>query len=156
MTAATEARAVVEHGVRFTWPGETTQVVPCEDLDCVLALMDTLAGQGVTCMEPVTRPAPGWSIDPAGLPAAVRHLAEAYADNQLAEEAVGVQLADWFGGEGDLPGRPRALWALVVAIREHRAAEDGPLPEDADREKVVAEADQRITAAVQRVIGGGA
>jgi hypothetical protein len=153
MTATTEATTVVEHGVRYTWPGETTpRVTGCDDLDCAHAVMDTLAGQGVTIMEPVTRAVPEWSVDPAGLPAAVRHLAEAYADNQLAEAAVGVRLTDWLGSE-DMPGRAKEFWRVVVAIRAHREAEDGPLPEDADREALVAAQEHRIDEALRRIVG---
>lgn len=156
MTAATEATTVVEHGVRFNWPGEDTppRVTTCADGDCALALMDILAGQGVTIMEPVTRTVPAWQIDRAGLPAAVRHLAEARLDKELDDGDVRARLALWLAdGEHSGVEATRAWRDLLAAIVAHREAEDGPLPEDADREALVAEQEQRIGEALRRIVG---
>lgn len=154
MTAATETPTAVQHGVRFRWPDQRkAQTVPCEDLDAALTLMDVLAGQGVTRMEPVTRAVPEWCVDPAGLPAAVRHLAEARADDQLDDDNVDERLAAW------LPDRhpmevAGAFQRLLAAIEENRAAEDGPLGEGADRDQLVIAAEARAVEAVRNVIGG--
>lgn len=155
MTAATEATVVVEHGVRYTWPGDgREQVAHCADLECALALMDILAGQGVTIMEPVTRTVPAWQVDRAGLPAAVRHLAEARLDEQLAAGDVRARLALWLAdGEHSGVEVTRAWRDLLAAIVAHRNAEDGPLPEDADREALVAEQEKLIDEALRRIVG---
>jgi hypothetical protein len=156
MTAATEATTVVEHAVRYTWPGDDVpRVRQCEDHEVVLALMDILAGQGVTIMEPVTRVTPEWSIDRAGLPAAVRHLAEARLDGQLDDGDVRARLALWLADSEQRGLEATRAWRdLLAAIVAHRDAEDGPLPEDADREALVAEQEKRIEQALGQIVGG--
>lgn len=155
MTAATEATTVVEHGVRFTWPGEPVpQITACDDLECGLALMDILAGQGVTIMEPVRRNVPTWRVDVRGLPAAIRHLAESRLDEQLDDRDVRVRLALWLADGGQYGIDVVRGWQdLLAAIRAHRDAEDGPLPEDADREALVAEQEKLIEQALRRIVG---
>jgi hypothetical protein len=138
MTAITEQTAL-EYGVRFTWPGDrVAQTLPCGDLDDVIATMDTLAGQGVTIMEPVSRP--GWTIEPAGLPVAIRLLAEARADRQLDDGDVCTRLGEL------LPGRDaddlHVLWRdLLAAVRDHGNAAD-------------AASRARVDAAVRTLLGG--
>lgn len=148
MTAATET--AVQHAVRYTWPGETeVRYMLCGELADALVLMDDLAAQGVTCMEPVRRPLPEWTVDVGGLPAAVRHLAEARVDDQLSAGDVRAQLALWLVGQ-DVEGHAiTGAWLrLCAAIRDHLTADDDGRTED------VADAEARITAAVAEIVGG--
>lgn len=156
MTAATES--AVQHGVRFHRPdGTRVCYLLADDTAGVVELMDDLAAEGITRMEPVRRPMPDWEINPAGLPAAVRHLAEAHVDKQVDHDIVRDRLHAWLAADGELPISVIDAWGrLFGAIEAHRAAEDGPLGEDQDREQLVAAAEGRIAAAVREICGGTA
>lgn len=156
MTAATEATTVVEHGVRFNWPGDDVpRVTGCTDLECAHALMDILAGQGVTIMEPVTRAVPAWQVDRAGLPAAVRHLAEARLDGELDDGDVRARLALWLADGGHSGVEATRAWRdLLAAIVAHREAEDdGPVPEGVERTAYAEQQEGRIDEALRRIVG---
>lgn len=122
MTAATETTAL-EYGVRFTWPGGVTQTLGCTDFYDAVEFMRTLAADGVTVMEMVTRP--GWSLCPEGLPPAVRLLAEARLDGQVDDGIVRARLAAWLH-ETDVTGAAitKAWQDLLAAAQHHREADD--------------------------------
>lgn len=147
----TAAIVPVQHGVRYTWPGNRTASIDlCVDRDTALTLMDDLAASGVTRMELVRRTVPAWEIDADGLPTMIRHLAEARVDEQLDDGDVRAQLAMWLAGQ-DVEGHAitRTWQLLVAAIRDQIAADDdGRTPDVADAEK-------RIAEAVHELVGGG-
>lgn len=147
MTAATVA---VQHGVRFRRPdGTGICYLLADDTAGVVELMADLAAEGITGMEPVRRPIPEWTVDVRGLPAAVRHLAEARVDDQLSAGDVRAQLAMWLAGQ-DVEGHAiTGAWLrLCAAIRDHLTADDD------GRARDVTDAEQRIAAAVAEIVGG--
>jgi hypothetical protein len=139
-----------QYGVRFHRPdGTRVCYLLADDTAGTVELMDELAAEGITRMEPVRRPVPDWEIDPDGLPAAVRHLAEAQVDGQIDDAARRAQLAGWFP-DYFFPLPPGAWGRLTEAIREQLAADDEGRAAD------VKAAEERIAAAVAEICGGAA
>lgn len=129
MAAETEA---VQHGVRYIWPGNPVpHIKVCADRGHALDHMRDLAGQGVTVMDPITRPEPEWRIDPAGLHVAVRLLAEAYLDKQVDDAIVHNRLSEWLADGGPLSLAVLRAWPELLAAIEARAeaaeADDKPI-----------------------------